>query len=42
MCGRSFAVESPCEASLVDSLISEALIVVHQNADLQDRQSQEM
>ena len=42
MCGRSIAVEIPCEVSLVGFLILEALIVVHQNADSQDRLSQEM
>lgn len=41
MCGRSIEVEIPCEVSLVGFLVSEALIVVHQNADSQDRPSQE-
>ena len=41
MCGRSIAVEIPCEVSLVGFLILEALIMVHQNADSQDRLSQE-
>ena len=42
MCGRSIGVEIPCEVSLVGFLILEALIMVHQNADSQDRLSQEM
>ena len=42
MWGRSIEVEIPFEVSLVGFLISEALIVVHQNADSQDQLSQEM
>ena len=40
-CERSSEADFPSEVSLVGSLILEVLIVVHQNADSQDRLSPE-